>query len=241
MRKLLGLISFVLIITLVSGTSFAGWLIYHKPAFKGKVIDAETKEPIERAVVVAVYEKEEIRLAPESMTAIKHVREVLTGEDGSFLIPSYTSITDPLSSYFTVTFIIFKPGYGSFPDWRISPPKLKLSKVPYGTFWYGERDMTFEEFFSEEVGTVKEFWSREFLKEEEKPKKISVEMGIVELPKLKTREERMRNIPSLPSWDELLENQRNLIRLINEEEENLGLQKSDPFKAREFILKERGK
>ncbi len=28
------------------------WMIYHKPAFKGKVIDAEAKESIEGAVLV---------------------------------------------------------------------------------------------------------------------------------------------------------------------------------------------
>jgi len=64
--------------------------------------------------------------------------------------------------------------------------------------------------------------------------------SVIELPKLKMREERKANIPSLPSWDEYLENQKNLIRLINEEEKILGLQKSDPFKARD-TLKGRGK
>jgi len=40
---------------LPSSDSFAGWLIYHKPEFKGKVIDAKTKEPLEGAVVVVAY------------------------------------------------------------------------------------------------------------------------------------------------------------------------------------------
>jgi hypothetical protein len=38
----------------------ASWLICHKPEFKGKVIDAEAKQPIEGAVVVAKYFKHPI-------------------------------------------------------------------------------------------------------------------------------------------------------------------------------------
>ena len=48
---------FISIFILNSSPSFAIWPIYHKPEFKGKVIDAETKEPIEGAVVVVVYNK----------------------------------------------------------------------------------------------------------------------------------------------------------------------------------------
>jgi len=51
--------------------------------------------------------------------------------------------------------------------------------------------------------------------------------GIVELPKLKTFEERRINsMIGLPDDNHFLDKQRNLIRLINEEEENLGLDKS---------------
>ncbi|MCC7201611.1 MAG: hypothetical protein IT393_02955 [Nitrospirae bacterium] len=213
----------ILLFSVVSALPSNAWLIYHKPAFRGKVIDAETRKPIAGAVVVTVYEKSEIRLAPESNTAIKDIREVLTAEDGGFLVPSYTSITDPLSFDFTVTFIIFKPGYGAFPDWRINPPR--------------GMNVHFEEFFSGEVGVVKDVWVTEPWKIGAEPKPAKVTFGVVELPKLKTREERRNNIPSLPTVLDFLEKQKNLIRLINEEEESLGLDKSDPYKAREFILK----
>ena len=53
-----------LTLTLTSTPSHAFWWMgYHKPEFHGKVIDAETKEPIEGAVVVAVYEKKSIGIA----------------------------------------------------------------------------------------------------------------------------------------------------------------------------------
>lgn len=193
------------------------WLIYYKPEFKGKVLDAETKEPIEGAVVVAVYDKIVIRWAPESFSVIKNIKETLTLKDGTFSIPAYLSLTDPLSFDFGVTFIIFKPGYGRFPGYQITPSGIK--------------PIDQEVFFSKEVGSKGEL--RMWVKEDIGPRlrKSKVVFGIVELPKLKTRDERRRNIPSLPSWDELLKKQKNLIRLINEEEENIGLQKSDPFKA----------
>lgn len=209
------------------------WMVYHKPAFKGKVIDAETKEPIAGAVVVVVYDKATMGLGAGALSSIINVREVLTDKEGMFRISSYTTIIQPFSVEDEAVFIIFKPGYGSFPHLRVSPPKLVLTNEPGDTSY-----LTFEEFFSREVGTLKEFWASEPWKKEEKPpKKIKVAFGIVELPKLKTREERSRNIPSLPTVLDFLEKQKNLILLINEEEEILGLQKSDPYKARESILK----
>ncbi len=64
-------------------------------------------------------------------------------------------------------------------------------------------------------------------------------LGIVELPKLMTREERKINIPNIPTL-EFLKNQRILLRLIHNEEDFLGLGRTDPFKTREFILNQRG-
>ncbi len=221
----MSLISVLILLGLITKVYASDWLIYYKPEFKGKVLDAETKEPIEGAVVVAVYHKSAIRLAPESISIIKHIQETLTLKDGTFSIPSYISLTEPLSFDFWVTFIIFKPGYGSFPGYQVTPSGIK--------------PIDQEVFFSKGVGSKGEL--RMWVKEEKGPKlrKSKVIFGIVELPKLKTREERRRNIPSLPSWDKLLEDQKNLIRLINEEEENIGLQKTDPFKARDLILKRR--
>ena len=208
----------VLILPGLTTKIYAGdWLIYYKPEFKGKVLDAETKEPIEGAVVVAVYDKSAIRLAPHSISIIKNIKETLTLKEGTFSIPAYLSLTEPFSFDFGVTFIIFKPGYGRFPGHQVTPSGL----TPIDQ----------EVFFSKDVGSKGEL--RMWVKEEIGPRlrKSKVIFGIVELPKLKTRDERRRNLPSLPSWDELLKYQTNLIRLLNEEEENIGLQKSDPFEA----------
>ncbi|MEK6777695.1 MAG: hypothetical protein AABY87_12585 [bacterium] len=158
-----------------------GWLVYSKPEFKGKVIDAETKEPIEGAVVVAVYSKQAIRVAPESVGITIDVKESLADKDGNFRIPSYITIIDPFAWSKPVTFIIFKPGYGSFPDWRVRPPKGMSMEI------------TFEKFFSGEVGVEKEVWvTTDPWKIGSESKKEKVVFGVVELPKLKTRDERWK-------------------------------------------------
>jgi len=199
------------------------WLIYHKPAFKGKVIDSETKKPIENAVVVVVYNKTSV-VGFEPSTSLFDIKETLTDIDGIFVIPSYTTTINPFSVSAYVNFIIFKPGYGEYTPVNIKP----------GTEFSNKHR---ELFFSEDFGRERELWLNPNPAEfGSKREMFKVTFGIVELRKLKTTEERKRNIPSLPSTTKLLEKQKNLIRLINEENENLGLKKTDPYKARDFIL-----
>ncbi len=192
------------------------WMVYHKPAFKGKVIDAETKEPIEGAVVVVLYDKATIGLGAGALSSIINVREVLTDKEGMFRISSYTTIIQPFSVEGEANFIIFKPGYGSFPYWRVSPPK---NLMMYYENW---RFIDFEEFFSGEFGTVKEVWGKEVWVMGAVPQKIKVTFGLVELPKLKTREERRKAKPSpvedsehKSSW--YYKKQKLLIKAIREE------------------------
>lgn len=220
-----GLISLITILISVfaSSPSFADWLVFHKPAFQGKVIDAEAKEPIEGAVAVAVYTKKTIGIA-ESYTVIIDVKETLTDKHGEFHFPSYTTITQPLSWEYVTDFIIYKPGYGNFPNGRVYPIK--------------GMDIGFEDFFSGTIGAVKDVLFREPWKAGAESTKMKAVLGVVELPKLMTREERRKNIPGVPTL-EFLENQRNLLRLIHDEEDFLGLGRTDPFKAREFIFNQR--
>src|SRR3989338_7708901 len=96
---------------LLSSRSFAGWLIYHKPEFKGKVIDAETKEPIEGAVVVVVYNKHTLISGPGGgHSSVIKVKETLTDKKGEFYFPSYTTLIQPNSIEDNAEFIIYKPG-----------------------------------------------------------------------------------------------------------------------------------
>jgi hypothetical protein len=201
-------------ITTLSPTASHAWLIYHKPAFKGKVIDAETKKPIEGALVVVVYNKWLFGLGPGWDGEPFDIREVFTNSDGIFQVPSYTTvrITHPFSSNRDVDFIIFKPGYGRFPGWAI--PK-GLNKDDQ------------ELFFSENFGEEKKLEVSSGSYHKYTMTWVNFTFGIVELPKLEDIEERKLNVKiHIPSNYKLLDKERNLIRLINEEEENLGMPKS---------------
>ena len=91
----------------------ANWLLYHKPEFKGRVVDIDTKTPIEGAVVVAIYEKHTLNPPAGSYTNVIKAKEALTDKNGRFGFPSYTTFIHPLSYSGNCTFLIYKPGYGN--------------------------------------------------------------------------------------------------------------------------------
>jgi hypothetical protein len=171
-----------------------GWLIYHESAFKGRVIDAETKEPIEGAVVVAKYKKN-VYAFVESQSWMFDVREALTDGNGEFSIPSKWDLMQPLSVADETKFIVWKPGYK--PE-----------------------DFLFGWFFREEPGTVIERWTHTEKGIEMKP----VRVGIVELAPAKTREERRGTIPTRVGDRADYKKQKQFIRLINDERFFLGFE-----------------
>ncbi len=204
----------ILFFLIASSSVFAAdWLIFKKPAYKGKVIDAETKEPIEGAVVVVVYRKENFGYPAGGYKTIVNVKETLTDKKGEFYFSSYTTLIQPLSMGTFTTFIIFKPGYGNFPEYRAYPPK----GIPLDVL---------EEFFIGETGKEGELVEREKSGGDESIiNRWKVTFGVVELPKLKTREERLKALQSadIPGPDIPSRKMQNLIRLFNEEAVSLGL------------------
>ncbi|GFE59365.1 carboxypeptidase-like regulatory domain-containing protein [Geobacter sp. AOG1] len=101
----------LLFMMVYSTTCHASWLIYYKPEYHGRVIDIDTGQPIEGAVVVAKYQKETLAPPVEPKSSVIHVKETLTDKDGRFTFPSYTTIIQPFSWSYDVSFLIFKPGY----------------------------------------------------------------------------------------------------------------------------------
>jgi len=188
-----------LLIIAFTTSALAGWLIFHKPEFRGKVIDAETKELIEGVVVVAIYQKYPIISGPAGgNTSIVKIKETLTDEKGEFYFPPYTTIIQPFAREEETVFIIFKPGYGSYPRRQVSPPPL----------------VSQEKFFSKELGTKGEKHFRS--------KTVSFTYGVVELPRLRTPEERLRAIPGRPG-DARSKELPLLYKAINEERRRFGL------------------
>jgi hypothetical protein len=162
----------------------AGCAITHKYGpYYGKVVDAETKDPIEGAAVLVVFYTEEYGPAG-AITRYADAVETVTDKKGEFKIPAHRVTTfRPLQGwnrygYFT----IFKPGHGCYPIHKDVKPMF----VPNGTL----------------------------------PESQYVN---IELPRLKTREERLRNIDCFPVGmpDEKM---TKLIEVNNIESISLGLE-----------------
>jgi len=156
----------VLLVGFLSSSANAAWPIYHEPEFNGQILDIDTKEPIEGAVVVVEYKKESMGMGAGHESSVIKVRETLTDKDGKFHIPSYTTtLLLPFTWQDHSIFIIYKPGYAS----------IQLALNDYFT----GKDM------SEQVGS----WPDQDLRMLKYRLRCP---GIVELPKLQTREQRLR-------------------------------------------------
>lgn len=162
--------------------------------WKGKIIDIETKEPIEGAVVLAVWERV-YRTPAGASSYFYEAKEVLTDKEGRFEIPSYTPINlVPLISYMRgPLFTIFKPGYGSL-------------QMAVGQYLTGEVPRDFL------TGQIKAVWDFELSE-----KKYRLTPGLIELPSLKTREERRMAKPTPVGDKKDWKKQKEFIRLIREE------------------------
>lgn len=144
--------------------------------FEGKVIDADTKTPIEEAAVLAVYHGSTISVAGSNTYPVD-AQETLTDANGEFKISAKTIWFGKVGGWPEGNIIIFKPGYGIFPSHKKSKAVGENKSCP-------------------------------------PPKRYIV----YELPKLKTREERKKNVISMRKYIYPL-----YLQAINEERKSLGL------------------
>jgi hypothetical protein len=169
------------------GYSAGGWLIYRQGPFKGKVLDAETKEPIKGAVVVAQYHMNMLTVVGYRMELLD-IQEAVTDAKGEFHIPVYTTTINPLNMGEDVSFLIWKPGYRKVDRW--------------GGYFFVKEPGTIENL---PVQTDKGYQIQE------------IKLGIVELSSLKTKEERRMNpvgpVGDKRDWKK----QKQFIKLIREE------------------------
>jgi len=193
-----GLISVLILAMLLWITSCGSAMTFH-----GQVIDADTKEPIEGAVVVVYWYQARMTAIGEENLTLKDIKESLTDKNGQWTITGPKGRMHDLFPYFsTITgihytkepeFIIFKPGYCSWPKgFSIEVCKGKMKSEGPGEIMEGK---------------------------------------ILELPKLKNKEDRLTVLPSTLSSSSddpqeeirIQKKQLEFLRLINEERRNLGL------------------
>ncbi|MGA2193311.1 MAG: carboxypeptidase-like regulatory domain-containing protein [Nitrospirota bacterium] len=144
--------------------------------WRGRVIDSETKGPIEGAAVVAVWYGSRLTLDEGSMQYFSDARETVTDKDGRFELPAYKY--NPTFQSKNPKFTIFKPGYGAFPLKSATPEGLDSEYFTTGG-------------------------------------------GLVELPKLKTRKERLDTLVHLGYFNFM--KTPNLFRYREIESKDLGL------------------
>lgn len=159
------------------------WLVYTKPEFRGKAIDAETRQAVEGAVVVVLYNKWEFGGPAGGNTLPMDAKEILTDKEGEFYFPSYITLIGPLSRASGVSFIIFKPGY-------MSVTRIDGIEIPEENYFTVEKEQVGKE------GEIKyvDRWKRHL--------SYKGPLGIVELRKAKTWEERRRTRPGIGGTDE---------------------------------------
>ncbi|HBI22938.1 MAG TPA: hypothetical protein DDX84_01705, partial [Nitrospiraceae bacterium] len=161
-------------------------------SWKGQIIDIETKEPLEGTVVLAVWERV-YRTPAGDKSYFYEAKEVLTDKNGRFEIPAYTPINLlPLISYMRGPYFII-----------FKPSYLSIEWWHPNYFLEGSTEKATE--LTELSG-----------------KKYRLSPGLIELPPLKTREERLEVVgdlpPSIPD-----EKMTKLIELMNKERIELGL------------------
>ncbi len=115
----------LVLLTLSSGCS-----VYSAGPWRGTVLDADTKQPIEGAAVVMVWQTQQ----EGGFAAVFHYldsEERLTDKDGRFEIgaKSFTQ-TRGLSKVYGPKMVIFKPGYGSYPRYQVSPKPFSREANP---------------------------------------------------------------------------------------------------------------
>ncbi len=108
--KLVLVVSLGLLLPLAIFSDF----LYADGPYHGKVIDKETKEPIEGTAVLAVWWKRTAMIG-HPMESVHDAQEVVTDSDGNFTIPGASTFSlNPFSRIDEPKFTIFKPGYKAY-------------------------------------------------------------------------------------------------------------------------------
>ncbi len=115
MKKLILIVS----VFLFSSTNvFGGGFLYHSDGpYRGKVLDLETGEPIEGAVVAGVWKLNllYVRLS-DPLPRFCDATETLTGKNGEFILPKASCFTLwPIAELDFAEVVVFKPGYLAYP------------------------------------------------------------------------------------------------------------------------------
>lgn len=115
-KMILIILAVIIIFGVTPAFASSATFYYSDGPWRGNIIDAETKAPIEGVVVLAYWEK--IYFTPAGRNSYFHdAVEVVTDKDGNFLMPKFTAlnILPVIRVIEGPFFVIYKPGYAVFP------------------------------------------------------------------------------------------------------------------------------
>jgi len=124
----MGWLRFVIFVVFVlAGCSPA--LISGGSDYRGQVVDADTNEPIEGAVVVIVWYKKPA-VSMNGPQYFHRAEEALTDSEGRFTLNASSGIDVNPFTYVLrdPRIVIFKPGYGPFPRAHVSSKSIEEIK-----------------------------------------------------------------------------------------------------------------
>ena len=190
------MITVLFIALLMSGTTDAAFEPPGEGPWRGTIVDAETKQPLEGVVVFALWNERYGSIGGYAGGGYFDSEEVVTGADGSFMIRRLKRSFNPFSIIQGPGFTIYKPGYGR---------------------WHFQGDEEWLTLRGDELNrSVSAMWQRF----------NSEGGVVIELTPLKTRDARMNflRILSLPSMDTPANRFSKLLEAVNQEHGALGLQ-----------------
>ena len=218
-------IKFKLILILALVCWFAGGSNFveagYRGPFEGRVVDKETLEPIQGAVVFVEWKKE--KLTPvHPVQEFYDAAEVLTDEKGKFYIPKKWSWNPWTNLMVYADVIIFKAGYGavetSWVSIREAVSILRgLSIEDREKTEVRCRGLSGDEEFILECPSVSKYLG--------KGSEIRLDQNLEPLfllKKLETKEERRKNIPSRGSETVPRNKKQLLLKEVNKERKLLG-------------------
>lgn len=113
MNKLLVSRLVALLVVALLGHGCAGFGAYNFAPIEARVVDEETGQPIEGAIVVANWQLEEASIHLTIQRESLEIQETVTNRDGQFKLPGFTKVNT--TPYFLKSrapqIIIFKPNY----------------------------------------------------------------------------------------------------------------------------------
>jgi hypothetical protein len=114
-KRRFGLLLAVMLLLLGGvGMATAGWLVYTGGPYRGQLLDAETRQPLEGAVVLFYWERDVYGGAGGPVAFFLTAKEVLTDKEGRFHLPWFIGMSlSPLSVVREPLSIFYYPGYSS--------------------------------------------------------------------------------------------------------------------------------